>query len=70
MMCDFSKYIVRDTVTIREALIALNRLSDDVLVLFVVDSGNCLVGTLTDGDIPAETDRGGRDFRAGERGYE
>ena len=51
MMCDFSKYIVRDTVTIREALIALNRLSDDVLVLFVVDSGNCLVGTLTDGDI-------------------
>lgn len=47
MMCDFSKYIVRDTVTIREALIALNRLSDDVLVLFVVDSGNCLVGTLT-----------------------
>lgn len=51
MMCDFSKYIVRDTITIREALIALNRLSDDVLVLFVVDSGNCLVGTLTDGDI-------------------
>lgn len=50
-MSDFSKYIVRDTITIREALIALNRLSDDVLVLFVVDSGNCLVGTLTDGDI-------------------
>lgn len=50
-MCDFSKYIVWDTITIREALIALNRLSDDVLVLFVVDSGNCLVGTLTDGDI-------------------
>lgn len=50
-MCDFSKYIVQDTITIREALIALNRLSDDVLVLFVVDSGNCLVGTLTDGDI-------------------
>lgn len=50
-MCDFFKYIVRDTITIREALIALNRLSDDVLVLFVVDSENCLVGTLTDGDI-------------------
>lgn len=50
-MCDFSKYVVRDDITIREALVALNRLSEDVLVLFVVDENGILVGTLTDGDI-------------------
>lgn len=50
-MCDFSKYIVRDTITIREALIALNRLAKDVLILFVVDEHGTLEGTLTDGDI-------------------
>lgn len=50
-MCDFSKYVVRDDITIREALVALNRLSEDVLVLFVVDESGILVGTLTDGDI-------------------
>lgn len=50
-MCDFSKYLIRDNITVREALIALNRLSDDTLVLFVIDEKNRLVGTLTDGDI-------------------
>lgn len=50
-MCDFSKYVVKDNITIREALVALNRLSDDLLVLFVVNQKNRLVGTLTDGDI-------------------
>ena len=50
-MCDFSKYLIRDNVTVREALIALNRLSNDTLVLFVIDRDRRLVGTLTDGDI-------------------
>ena len=50
-MCDFSKYVVKDNITIREALIALNNLTNDVLVLFVVDGQDHLVGSLTDGDI-------------------
>ena len=50
-MCDFSKYVVKDNITIREALVALNRLSDDLLVLFVVNQKNRLLGTLTDVDI-------------------
>ncbi len=50
-MCDFSKYLIREDVTVREALIALNKLSNDTLVLFVIDSEGHLVGTLTDGDI-------------------
>ena len=50
-MRDFSRYMVRNNITIREALIALNKLSDDVLVLFVLDEKERLVGTLTDGDI-------------------
>ena len=43
--------MVRNDITVREALIALNRLSYDVLVLFVLDEKERLVGTLTDGDI-------------------
>lgn len=43
-MCDFSKYVVKDNITIREALVALNRLSDDLLVLFVVNQKNSLGG--------------------------
>ena len=50
-MCDFSRYLIRDNVTVREALIALNRLSNDTLVLFVIDRDRRLVGTLTDGDV-------------------
>lgn len=50
-MCDFSKYVVRDHISIKEALIALNCLSNDVLVLFVIDNEGHLVGSLTDGDI-------------------
>ena len=50
-MSDFSRYMVRNDITIREALVALNKLSDDVLVLFVLDAKERLVGTLTDGDI-------------------
>ncbi|MBN9300122.1 MAG: nucleotidyltransferase family protein [Filimonas sp.] len=49
-MTDFSKYIISDEATIREALIALEHLSNDVLTLFVV-SKKKLVGTITDGDI-------------------
>lgn len=46
-----SKYIIQDNATIREALIALDGNTHDGQTLFVLDSDNRMVGTLTDGDI-------------------
>lgn len=51
MINNYSNYIISDQVTIKEALIALNKLSSDTLTLFVVDNRNIMKGTLTDGDI-------------------
>lgn len=45
------KYIIQQTATIREALIALDGNTHDWQTLFVVDENGRLVGTLTDGDI-------------------
>lgn len=50
-MSDFFKYIIKCDRTIRDALVALNCLSDNALTLFVVDQEECMLGTLTDGDI-------------------
>jgi len=50
-MKDFQKYIIKDNATIKDALIALNKLSNDVLTLFVLNNEECMVGTITDGDI-------------------
>jgi hypothetical protein len=50
-MSDLFKYIIKCDQTIKDALIALNRLSDNALTLFVVDHEECMLGTLTDGDI-------------------
>lgn len=50
-MIDFQKYIIPDTATVREAMATLNKLSGDVLTLFVLDGNDRMVGTLTDGDI-------------------
>ncbi len=50
-MKDFSKYLISLDATIKSALVALNRLSNDVLVLLVVDGQKQLKGTITDGDI-------------------
>lgn len=50
-MPDISKFVIRDNATICEALIALNRLSDEVLTLFVLDREKRVVGSLTDGDV-------------------
>ena len=44
------KYIIGRNATIKEALIQLDKLSDNVLTLFVLD-GEKMTGTLTDGDI-------------------
>lgn len=45
------KYIVKDSITIREALVALDGNTHDWQTLFVVDDEDRMVGTLTDGDI-------------------
>ena len=59
-MEDYSKYIISDRATIKEALIVLNKLSNDILVLFVVGEDEQMVGTLTDGDIRRHLVRSGR----------
>lgn len=51
MMEDHSKYIIEQTASIKEALIALDKLSNSVLTLFVINGDSVMVGTLTDGDI-------------------
>lgn len=45
------KYIIGEASTIREALMALDGNTHDWQTLFVVDKDDCMVGTLTDGDI-------------------
>lgn len=46
-----NRYIIQQSVTIREALLVLNQISSDSQSLLVVDEDQKLVGTLTDGDI-------------------
>lgn len=48
---DFKRYIIHDTATIKDALIALDKNSDDILTLIIVDNEEKMVGTLTDGDV-------------------
>ena len=45
------KYIINQKATIKEALIALDGNTHDWQTLFVIDDAECMVGTLTDGDI-------------------
>ena len=46
-----NRYIIQQTVSIKEALIVLNQITSDTQTLLVVDESLKLVGTLTDGDI-------------------
>lgn len=50
-MKDFEKYLIEETKTIRDALIALNNLSSDIQTLFVISGNGVMKGTITDGDI-------------------
>ena len=45
------KYVIKDTASIRDALVALDGNTHDWQTLFVVDNDDRMVGTLTDGDI-------------------
>lgn len=53
MVIHKTEHIVHDNISIREALVALNKLSllGNVLTLFILNDSFKLVGTLTDGDI-------------------
>lgn len=48
---DKTKYIINQNNTIREALVALNTVSGEVQVLFIVNNKGQMVGSLSDGDI-------------------
>lgn len=50
-MMDKAKFIVTQSVTIRDALVALNNISGEAQVLFVVNDEGRMVGSLSDGDI-------------------
>ena len=49
-MRDFREHLIRENETLETALNKLNNVAPDG-VLFVVDEDNCLIGSLTDGDI-------------------
>lgn len=51
MIKDFQRYLLPNTATIKDALIALDRNSNDILTLIIIDENNCMIGTLTDGDV-------------------
>jgi len=50
-MRNYSNHIISSVATLKDGLIAINQLTDEILCLFVVDKTRRLVGTLTDGDI-------------------
>ena len=45
------KYTISSNLTIKDTICELNKLSGDVLTLFILDNDDRLVGTVTDGDI-------------------
>jgi dTDP-glucose pyrophosphorylase len=50
-MYNFQKYLIRDSASIKDAMVQLNVLSSDLMTLFAIDDDRHLKGTLTDGDI-------------------
>ena len=50
-MLDLQGYMISADMTVRDALVALNKVSGEVQALFVTDSGGRMVGSLSDGDI-------------------
>lgn len=50
-MPDMQEFIIRDDRSVRDALIALNKISGEAQALFVVNEAGQMVGSLSDGDI-------------------
>jgi len=57
-MCEISNLVIPSTLTLGEGLVAIDRLRDNILCLFVIDSDGCLVGTFTNGDARRALIRG------------
>ena len=47
----FEPHCINSSLTIKDALVALNSLRDATLTLFVLNNNSQIIGTLTDGDI-------------------
>ena len=47
----YTSHLIKSNATIKDALIAINKITNQILSLFVIDDNMQLVGTLTDGDI-------------------
>lgn len=45
------EYIIKETSTIKDALVSLNNIAHDILSLLVINGNDQMVGTLSDGDI-------------------
>lgn len=50
-MKNYKNHLIYSSATLKDGLIAINQLTDEILCLFVIDDTNRLIGTLTDGDI-------------------
>jgi dTDP-glucose pyrophosphorylase len=50
-MKKFSTHIINSSATLKDGLISINKLADEILCLFVINEEEHLVGTVTDGDI-------------------
>ena len=49
-MENYNRHIAKVDTSVRQALVQLNELAEDA-ILFIVDSNNQLIGSLTDGDL-------------------
>jgi dTDP-glucose pyrophosphorylase len=50
-MENFKCHLINSSSSLKDGLISINQLTDEILCLFVLDDSHRLVGTLTDGDI-------------------
>jgi dTDP-glucose pyrophosphorylase len=57
-MKNYKSHLISSNSTLKDGLVSINQITDEILCLFVIDSKNKLVGTLTDGDIRRALIRG------------
>lgn len=50
-MKNYKSHLIKVSSSLKDGLISINQLKDEILCLLVIDESECLVGTLTDGDI-------------------
>ncbi len=50
-MKNYTSHLISSNSTLKDGLISINQITDEILCLFVINTKSILVGTLTDGDI-------------------